>query len=81
MVDKMMYIPNDVIQDCLFCRLQLVVETMNNQLNKTTNQNSIKSPKLLSQRKRKRYHKTLGTKVINSPMFPFFLMIMRTLFF
>ena len=26
------------------------------------------SPKLLSQRTRKRYHKTLGTSVINSPM-------------
>ena len=27
MADKLMYIPNDFIQNCPFCRLQLVVET------------------------------------------------------
>ena len=43
---------------------------MNTQLNESTYQNSLKSPKLLSQRIRKRYYKTLGTGVINSPMTP-----------
>ena len=32
--------------------------------------NSTKFPKLLSKRIRKRYYKTLGTSVTNSPMFP-----------
>ena len=35
-----------------------------------TNQNSIKVPKVVKQRIRKRNYKTLGTSVINSPMFP-----------
>ena len=39
-------------------------------LNELTNQNSNKSPKLLSQRIRKRYNKTLRTSVINIPMSP-----------
>ena len=43
-----------------FCRLQLVVET---QLNKQSNQNSVKIPKVVSQRIRKCYYKTLGTSV------------------
>ena len=34
----------------------------------TTNQNTLKSPKLLYQRMRKCYCKTLGTSVINSPL-------------
>ena len=39
---------------------------LNTQPNETANQNSLKSPKLLSQRKRRRYFKTLGTSVITS---------------
>ena len=55
MHDSFMYIPNY----CPVCRLQLVVETLGTQLNETTNQNSIKVSKLLSQRIRKDYNKTL----------------------
>ena len=35
-----------------------------------TNQNPPKSPKLLSQRIRKYFHKTFGTSVMNSPLSP-----------
>ena len=64
MVGKLVQIPNYDTQNYSLCRLQLVVDT---QLNVPTNQ---KSPKLLSQRIRKRYCKTLRTSVINSPMSP-----------
>ena len=39
---------------------------MNTQLNESTNQNSLKYPKLLGKRIRKRNYNTLGTSVINS---------------
>ena len=45
-------------QNYPLCRLKLVVETLNTQLNKKNNQNSLKSPKLLSQQIRKLYYKT-----------------------
>ena len=41
---------------------------MNTQLNETTNQNLLKSLKLLSQWIRKHCNKTLGTNAINSPL-------------
>ncbi len=46
------------------------LKRFNTQLSKQTNKNSINSPKLLSQQIRKKYYKTLGTSVINSPMSP-----------
>ena len=59
-----MYIHNDDKQNYRFSKLKLLVEMyVNTQLNKTTNQNPMKSPKLLSQRLRKLYNKTLGTRV------------------
>ena len=66
MADELMYIPNNDTQNYPYCRLQLVVRTLNliNQQIKI----QLKSPKLLSQLIRKRYYKTLGTSVINSPM-------------
>ena len=48
----------------------LWLKSFNAQLNEPTYQNSLKSPKLLSQRIRKRYHKTLGTSAINSSYSP-----------
>ena len=39
MADKLIYFPNDKIQNFYFCRLQLVVEDI--QLNEPTNQNLI----------------------------------------
>ena len=48
----------------------LVIKLWNTQPNKTTNQNSLKSPKLLNQRIGKRYYKILGTCVINNPLSP-----------
>ena len=70
MADKLMYIPNDDTQNYTFRRLNLLVETFKTQLNEPTNQSPLKSPKLLSQRIRKRYYKYLGTGVINSPISP-----------
>ena len=52
------------------CRLKLVVGTLEHWTYKATNQNSLKSPKLLIQRIRNLYYKTLGTSVINSPLSP-----------
>ena len=46
--------------------LRSLVKTF--ELNEPINQNLLKHPKLLSQRIRKRFHKTLGTIVINSPL-------------
>ena len=46
MADKFMYIPNDDTQNYTFCRLKLVVEHQNTQLNKPTNHNLIKVPKV-----------------------------------
>ena len=70
MVDKFMYIPNGDKQNYPFCRLQLVVETLNliNQPIKIRQ----KSPRLLSLRIIKCYFKTLGTslKKSNIPSLP-----------
>ena len=42
MADKLMNIPNDVTQNYPFCRLKIVVETLDTQLGELTNQNSPK---------------------------------------
>ena len=44
MAIKLMYIPNDDPQNYSFCKLQLVVGTLDTQLGEPTNQNSIKVP-------------------------------------
>ena len=46
------------------------LKRLDTKLNESTNQNSLKVPKVLSQRISKRYYKTFGTSVINSPMLP-----------
>ena len=53
-----------------YIRAKLVDERLNTQPYKPTNQNSLKSPKLLSQLIRTRYYSTLGTNVINSKLSP-----------
>ena len=55
---------NDGKQSYPICRLQLGVETLNNLLNESTNENWIKVPKVHETTNKK----TLGTSVINSPM-------------
>ena len=65
MADKLMYFPNDYTLNFPLRMLKLVAETF-----KPTNQNSFKSPKLLSQQIRKRYYKTLGTSIINRQLSP-----------
>ena len=44
MDDKLINISSDYTQNYPFCRLQLVVESLDTQLNDPTNQNSIKVP-------------------------------------
>ena len=71
MADKLMYIPNDDTQNYPFCRLQLLVKMFGHSTFRTKQSKfNNKSPKLSSQWIRKSYYKTLGTKVINSPMPP-----------
>ena len=65
MAYKLMYIHNDDTQNYPLCRLKLAVEAFYqfNLINQPIKiQNN--SPKLLSQRIRKQYYKTLGTSVI-----------------
>ena len=47
MTDGLMYIPNDYTQNYPFCRLILVVETLNIHPNKPTNQMSAIAPKVV----------------------------------
>ena len=61
MAHKLIFIPND---DTLSVDYNQWLKRLDTQLNKPTNQNSIKSPKLLNQRIKKRYDKTLGTSII-----------------
>ena len=51
------------------------LKRLNTEVNESTNQNSLISPKLLNKRIRKCYYKTLGTSVIKSPMSPSSLFI------
>ena len=70
MAGKMMYIPNDDTQNYPSCRLQLVVENLDIQLNDPTNQNSILVPIIIKQTNKKTFYKTLGTCVINNSLSP-----------
>ncbi len=70
MADKLMLFPNNNTQNCPFCISQLLVETLDTQLNKPTNQNSLKVPNVVKPTNKKRYYKTLETSVINSPLAP-----------
>ena len=47
MADKLMYILIGDTQNYPFCRLQLVGETLDTQLNEPTNHNSVKVPKVV----------------------------------
>ena len=58
MADKLMYMPNDVTQNYLFCKFQLVIETFDTQHFELTNQNS-KVLKVGKPTYMKCYHKTL----------------------
>ena len=65
-----MYIPNNDTQNYSLYWLQLVVQTFDAQLNEPPIKIQPKSQKLLSQRIRICYYKTLGTSVIKFPMSP-----------
>ncbi len=50
MANKLMYITNDEIQNYPICKIQLMVlKCLDTQLNKQTNQNSLKFPKVIMQ--------------------------------
>ena len=68
MADKLMYIPSDDTQSYPFCRLQLAGENFNTQLMNQSINIQKKPPKLLGQRIRICYCKTLGTSGIKSRM-------------
>ena len=53
MAVKLMYIPNDDIQNYRFCRLRIVGEIFGHQPNEPTNQNSIKGPKVVKPTEKK----------------------------
>ena len=64
MADKLMYILNELTRTYLFCRLQL---------NKPTNQNSMKVPKFVKPTNKKMLSKKLGTSFkinLNVPSLP-----------
>ena len=83
MADLLMYIPNEDTQNYPFCRLQLVIKTveLNTQLYEPKNQNLIKVPKFSSQRRRNRYYKVpkvvkpTDDCVINSLLSPLSLFV------
>ena len=57
-----------------FRTLKFVVETFEHSTYESTNQSSLKSPKLLNEPIRKRFYKILDTSVINSPLPPLSLL-------
>ena len=65
-----MYIPNDDKRNYLFCRLKLLIKSLDTASLKLVWNNAIKVPKVLSQRIILHHYKTLGTIVIFSPMYP-----------
>ena len=70
MAHKLNFISND---DTLSVDYNQWLKRLDTQLNKPTNQNSLKSPKLANQLIEKRYDKTLGTSVMNRPLYFSFL--------
>ena len=68
MADKFIHLTNDDTQCYPFFRLQLVVVTFGHSSWWTNQSNSLESPKLLNQRIRKHYKRTLGTCVLNNPL-------------
>ena len=55
MADKLMYIPNNVILNYSFCRLQLMVETFGYSTDEPTNQNLMKVPKVIESTNKKTF--------------------------
>ena len=63
--DKSIHIPNSNKQNYPFWRSKILVDKFIHQIvKKINNQNSIKIPKVKSQRLRERVYKTLGTSII-----------------
>ena len=69
MADKLMYIPNEDIQNTLSVDYDQCLKPLDTQLNEPTNQNLIKVPKVVQPTNKKTFLMTLGTSVINIPMY------------
>ena len=75
MADKLMYIPNDDTQKYPFCRLQWL-KRLDTQLNKQTNQNSLKVLKVVKTTNKKTLLWIFGdycNKQFNVPSLPYFV--------
>ncbi len=67
MADKLMYIPNDDTQIIPFLDYNYWLKHLDTE---STNQNSLKVPNVVTPTNKKTILKTLGTRVINSPLSP-----------
>ena len=67
-----MYILYDDEQSYPFCRLELLIKKFGHCLIEQTNEVIIKVPKVLSQRRRERDYKILGTKDFPPTKHPYF---------
>ena len=70
MADKLMYIPNEDTQIIHCVDYNQWLKRLDTQLNEPIYQSSIKVHKVVKLTIKKYYYTTLGTSVINSPMFP-----------
>ncbi len=65
-----MYILHNYTQNYPLYKLQLVVESLETQVNEPAKQILIKAPKVVNSTNKKTLSLNLGTSVINSPMSP-----------
>ena len=65
MANKLMFIPNDDTQNYPFCSKNYWLKRLNSQLNKPTNQKSLKNPKVVKPRNKKTLLKNFGDHWIN----------------
>ena len=69
MAEKLMYIPNEDVNYPL-CKLKLVVETCKHSTLLNIQSKFTEVPKVVEPTNTKTYYKTLGTRVINTPLSP-----------
>ena len=70
MVDLLMYITRMTHKNTPSVDYNERLKSLNSQLNKPTNQNLVRVPKVVKQTNKKTLLKILGTSVINSPLSP-----------
>ena len=70
MAEKLMYIPNANTQNCLFYKLQLVIETFGHSTNKLTIKNSIKVQQIVMPTNKKTLFGEFGDYYNKQPIVP-----------